>query len=76
MPQGAARAELIIEHYEAQLSFYGRALGIKTARKHLSWYLEEAGALTHRTGIVTNDDPAQVIRLIRASFAEAGKAAA
>lgn len=76
VPQGAARAELIIEHYEAQLSFYGRALGIKTARKHLSWYLEEAGALTHRTGIVTNDDPAQVIRLIRASFAEAGKAAA
>ncbi len=76
VPQGAARAELIIEHYEAQLSFYGRALGIKTARKHLSWYLEEAGALTHRTGIVTSDDPAQVIRLIRASFAEAGKAAA
>lgn len=76
IPQGHARADLIAEHYEAQLAFYGRALGIKTARKHLSWYLEEAGALTHRAAILTSDDPAQVIRLIRASFAEPGKAAA
>lgn len=76
VPQGSARADLIAEHYEAQLSFYGRDLGIKTARKHLSWYLEEAGALTHRTAIVTSDDPAQVIRLIRASFTEPGRAAA
>ncbi|MDP2082618.1 MAG: tRNA dihydrouridine synthase DusB [Pseudotabrizicola sp.] len=72
VPQGAALADLITEHYEAQLSFYGRSLGIKTARKHLSWYLEEAGALTHRTAIVTSDNPAQVIRLISASFAEPG----
>lgn len=76
IPQGHARADLIAEHYEAQLAFYGRALGIKTARKHLSWYLEEAAALTHRAAILTSDDPAQVIRLIRASFAEPGKAAA
>ena len=72
VPQGAALADLIAGHYEAQLSFYGRALGIKTGRKHLSWYLEAAGALTHRTAIVTSDDPAQVIRLIHASFAEPG----
>ncbi|NEX44963.1 tRNA dihydrouridine synthase DusB [Pseudotabrizicola algicola] len=76
VPQGAARAELIVEHYETQLSFYGRALGVKTARKHLSWYLEEAVALAQRAAIVTSDDPAQVIRLIRASFADGGKAAA
>ena len=76
VPHGAARADLVIAHYEAQLSFYGRELGIKTARKHLSWYLEEAGALSCRTQIVTSDDPAQVIRLIRSSFAESGKAAA
>ena len=76
VPEGAARAELMIEHYEAQLAFYGRDLGVKTARKHLSWYLEEAGAVSQRSQIVTSDDPAQVIRLIRASFAEPGKAAA
>ena len=76
IPQGAERAELIVEHYEAQLSFYGTALGVKTARKHLSWYLEEAGALSHRAAVLTCDDPAQVIRLLRASFASSGRAAA
>lgn len=76
IPQGPALAELILSHYEAQLAFYGRALGVKTARKHLSWYLEEAGALTHRQAILTSDDPAQVARLVRATFAEPGKAAA
>ena len=76
IPHGAARADLMIEHYEAMLGFYGRELGIKTARKHLSWYLEEAGAMTHRAAIVTSTNPVEVIALIRASFVEAGKAAA
>jgi tRNA-dihydrouridine synthase B len=76
VPRGAALADLIIEHYEAILGFYGRELGIRTARKHLSWYLEEAGTMAHRNAIVTSDDPARVIGLIRASFAEPGKAAA
>lgn len=76
IPAGAGLADLIVEHYEAQLSFYGRVLGLKTARKHLSWYLEHAGALTHRATILTSDDPAQVIRLVRASFSEPGRAAA
>lgn len=76
IPHGAARAELIIEHYEAMLGFYGRELGIKTARKHLSWYLEEAGAMAYRTAIVTATEPAEVIRLIQASFGDAGRAAA
>lgn len=76
VPQGAALAELVIAHYEAQLSFYGRALGIKTARKHLSWYLEEAGSVAHRQAILTSEDPAEVIRLVRLSFTMPGKAAA
>ena len=76
VPQGAALAALIVEHYEAQLAFYGRSLGIKTARKHLSAYLEEAGALTWRARILTSEDPAEVIALIQASFPEPGRAAA
>lgn len=76
IPQGADLAELIITHYEAQLSFYGTALGIKTARKHLSWYLEEAGRLDLRQDILTSDQPAEVIRFLRQSFSEPGKAAA
>ncbi len=76
VPTGTALADLIIDHYQAQLSFYGRKLGVKTARKHLSWYLEEAGTLHHRAAILTSDDPAQVVALLRASFAQPGKAAA
>lgn len=76
IPHGSARADLIIEHYEAMLGFYGRDLGIKTARKHLSWYLEEAGAMAYRAAIVTATEPAEVIRLIHASFGDAGRAAA
>ncbi len=76
IPHGSARADLIIEHYEAMLGFYVRELGTKTARKHLSWYLEEANAEMHRSAIVTSTDPADVIALIHASFAEPGRAAA
>ncbi len=76
IPQGQARADLMIEHYEAILTFYGRDLGIRTARKHLSWYLEEAGATSRRAEIVTSGDPAQVIRLIRASFDSSARVAA
>lgn len=76
IPTGQDLADLIISHYEAQLSFYGISLGIKTARKHLSWYLEEAGALSHRHEVLTSETPAEVTRLIRASFAQPGRAAA
>lgn len=40
VPQGAARLTLILTHYEAMLSFYGRELGGRVARKHLGWYLD------------------------------------
>lgn len=76
VPMGQARADLIVEHYLAILSFYGRDLGIRTARKHLSWYLDEAGAHIHRAEIVTSTDPDRVIRLIHASFDGSERAAA
>ena len=43
MPQGAALGDLVIDHYEEMLAFYGAELGVKVARKHLGWYLETAG---------------------------------
>lgn len=30
---------IILEHYEAMLMHYGTEIGVKTARKHLGWYL-------------------------------------
>ena len=41
VPQGAALGDLVAEHYEAMLGFYGRDLGMKCARKHLGWYAKD-----------------------------------
>jgi tRNA-dihydrouridine synthase B len=38
-PDMAARAALLLEHHEALLSFYGRDLGARVARKHVGWAL-------------------------------------
>lgn len=70
IPEGAARAEMIVAHYEEMLSFYGTDLGLRCARKHLGWYLEEAGLPQSREAILTATDPAQVIRLLHEAFAE------
>jgi tRNA-dihydrouridine synthase B len=75
IPEGDALAAMIIGHYEDMLAFYGRDLGLRCARKHLGWYLEEAGLDHARDAILTSTDPAQVIGLIGAAFAEAEVAA-
>jgi tRNA-dihydrouridine synthase B len=36
-------AAMIARHYEDMLSFYGRVLGPRVARKHLGWYMDGAG---------------------------------
>jgi len=33
--------EIVLEHYEAMLEHYGLQPGIRNARKHLGWYVEE-----------------------------------
>ncbi|MBC2835495.1 tRNA dihydrouridine synthase DusB [Paragemmobacter straminiformis] len=76
VPQGAALGDLVSEHYEAMLGFYGRDLGMKCARKHLGWYLDEAGLAGARGAILTAEDPATVLRLVSAAFAGAGQVAA
>ncbi len=77
IPQGAAFADMVAEHYEQMLAFYGPALGLRCARKHLGWYLDTAqtGAGA-RHAILTADDPATVLRLIRATLSDAGAIAA
>lgn len=75
-PFGAALADLVVSHYEEMLSFYGRDLGLRVARKHLNWYLEAAGLAAHRGPIVTGTDPAQVVRLLRQAFGAQERVAA
>lgn len=65
VPQGAALAEMVAAHYEAILSFYGAELGARVARKHLGWYMEEAGtAQALRRRLLTARDPAEVLALL------------
>ena len=69
IPQGSARAAMILGHYEAMLRFYGADLGLRVARKHLGWYLDGAPADLRRQ-VLTATDPQQVIGLIGRAFAE------
>lgn len=70
VPEGGARARMILDHYDDMLGFYGRDLGLRMARKHLGWYLEEAGLPHAREAILTSTDPAEVISLLQLAFAE------
>ena len=76
IPQGAALAALISQHYEAMLSFYGTSLGSRCARKHLGWYLEAQGLSDHRDKLLANDQPAQVLHLIDRIFTQSERRAA
>jgi tRNA-dihydrouridine synthase B len=71
-PKGDALADLALEHYEAMLSAYGTAIGLRVARKHLDWYLEAAGiALGKETRkiLLGSETTAEVKRLIPTIFA-------
>lgn len=69
-PVGAALGELVITHHEAMLSFYGAALGLRVARKHLGWYMDAAGTPPGlRRAILTARTPCAVHGLLQDAFA-------
>ncbi|WP_068414607.1 tRNA dihydrouridine synthase DusB [Labrenzia sp. OB1] len=77
-PAGIDLADLVNEHYEAILSHYGQAQGLRIARKHLGWYMDAAdggdacsGAL--RKTLMTSSQPAQVMRLAADWFSSSNK---
>ena len=54
--------DLITYHYRDILSFYGNDLGVKVARKHLSWYMDQLGVFTNlRQSILTEKCPDKVV---------------
>ncbi|MFD2175433.1 tRNA dihydrouridine synthase DusB [Rhodobacter lacus] len=69
LPQGAALVDLISEHYEAILGFYGEQVGLRLARKHLRWYAEAAGAALIPE-MMRAQTPEAALALIRAAFSE------
>lgn len=76
VPQGAALCDLVVEHYEDMLGFYGVDLGLKVARKHLGWYLEEAGLIGHRAAVMAAATPNATIAALRHAFGTAEQVAA
>lgn len=69
IPHGVALAELVEEHYEDMLDFYGPELGSRVARKHLGWYADANGAPL-RAEMLRAPGPAETISLIRRAFSE------
>jgi tRNA-dihydrouridine synthase B len=68
-PDVEARCDLVLEHYDSLLSYYGRDKGLRNARKHLAWSAAGlAGANAFRVAVNTEIDPEKVRSLIRALF--------
>jgi nifR3 family TIM-barrel protein len=77
IPTGADLVDMVIAHYEAMLAFYGADLGGRGARKHLGWYMDQAGTGAQlRRAVLTSRDPAQVIRLLPDALAPQQEVAA
>jgi tRNA-dihydrouridine synthase B len=71
-PDMAERLQIIKEHYQAILEYYGQYQGVAIARKHLAWYSAEMnGASVFRDKINKERDPVIVSELLDGFFAQA-----
>lgn len=73
-PALAEQARIATAHVEDMLSFYGRELGLKTARKHIGWYLASSGApeatvRSWRRRLCPDDDATRVLAGLAAFYA-------
>jgi tRNA-dihydrouridine synthase B len=65
VPEGADLIQMVSAHYEAMLAFYGAELGLRVARKHLGWYMDQSQTpASLRRQILTQKAPEQVLRLL------------
>ena len=73
IPKGVDLVEMIAGHYEAMMGFYGTELGVRVARKHLGWYMDQAETDRQmRRALLTANDPRDVFdRLSDAILQEA-----
>lgn len=76
-PALALQYEIIVTLYDEMLAHYGSAVGRRHARKHLGWALEAAAVSagapvdllkTHRTRVLTAEDPAAINSLLKNAF--------
>ncbi len=65
VPEGSELIDLVADHYQTMLSFYGTDLGLRVSRKHLGWYMDEAGTpAALRKSVLVAKTPAEVLRLL------------
>lgn len=66
-PSGDTLLDLVSGHYREMLEHYGPLVGLRTARKHLGWYLDALETVTvpksARQAILTESRPNEVLRL-------------
>ncbi|MEP2718097.1 tRNA dihydrouridine synthase DusB [Pseudophaeobacter sp.] len=71
VPHGSDFIDMVSKHYEAMLAFYGADLGLRVARKHLGWYMDQAGTPSVlRRDVLTQKSPAEVLRLLPVALAQ------
>jgi tRNA-dihydrouridine synthase B len=78
-PANDALVDLICGHYEQILVEYGTGVGLRAARKHLSWYAEAMGIeldKATRAEFLNSEDPAAVLTMIGRIYSGEWKAAA
>ena len=77
VPEGAALVDMVTEHYEAMLGFYGAELGVRVARKHLGWYMDGTDTgVELRKRILTSRTPRDVVMLLPDALGECRRVAA
>ena len=80
-PAWKEQQRVVGDHYRDMLDHYGEALGLRVARKHLVWYLEEASravpeeALAAKRTIVRMNDVDEVLATLNAFYETAAERA-
>lgn len=68
-PTGAALADLVTEQYEGMLALHGRDIGVRVARKHVGWYLDQLpGMAAARARLMAMSDPRLILSELRAAL--------
>ncbi len=81
-PSWAEQGRIVAAHYRDMLSHYGHELGMRMARKHLVWYLEEASrafpddAMAVKNEVVRMREPLAVLARLSRFYERAEDAAA
>jgi tRNA-dihydrouridine synthase B len=69
-PPVAGQGAILLEHYEAMLSHYGAASGLRVARKHVGWYSKGLpDSAEFRAAFNRINEPGEALAAIRAFYA-------